>query len=174
MDPNDATCHFVPVEEVWDEIHEFFKVEKEELLKQLVGIPVAVEHIGGSTVPGSLTKIDVDIQVRVDRDNFQPVIERMKNYATVNHPNIWTDDRAIFKIREKKFETDYIVTVLGSESDACYPGVRDLLMSDPQLLKDYNNLKKSFEGKPYKDCRVAKKQFWIPVFRNRLGLKEVT
>jgi len=170
---DDTICHFVPIEDYWDEAKLFFQEEKNNLLKILDNFSVSIEHFGGSSIPGSLTKRDVDIQIRTQNKDFLQVVEKIKYYADIKRKDLWTENLALFKNDSKTFPVDYIITTNGSEAEQYYFGGRDLLLKDPKLLIEYNNLKKSFEGKQYKNYREAKTNFWRKTLKEKLGLKNV-
>jgi GrpB-like predicted nucleotidyltransferase (UPF0157 family) len=166
-------CHFIPSEEFWQEAEDFFHSEKQKLTELFKGFEVGLEHVGGASILGSLTKKDVDIQIIVRKDDFPEIIKILMLYAKVKNPDNWTENKAIFKGIEKSFSTDYLVSVLGTDAERQYRGARDLLKSDPELLKQYNDLKRQFEGKYYKEYRPAKKIFWENVYRDRLGIMDI-
>lgn len=169
---NEIICHFVPVETFWNEAQEVFQGEKNNLLKLLQGFYIKIEQYGGSSIPGSLTKRDIDIQIRVDEKDFKSIVKIINNYAEVKRHDIWTDKLALFK-NEKQFPLDYVVTINGSEEELYYFGARDLLLKNKTLLNEYNKLKISFEGKSYEGYRIAKKSFWQRVLKEKLGLSHV-
>ncbi|MEK7186950.1 MAG: GrpB family protein [Patescibacteria group bacterium] len=166
-------CHFTLSGEFWDETQEFFHSEKQKLMELFKGFEVKLEHVGGSSIPGCLTKKDVDIQVIIQRDDLPAIIEILKTYGKIKNPENWTENKAIFKGIEKSFPTDYLVTVLGTDAEYQYRGARDALKNDPLLLKRYNNLKRKFEGKYYKEYRPEKRNFWESFYRNQLEIKDV-
>jgi GrpB-like predicted nucleotidyltransferase (UPF0157 family) len=51
-----------------------------------------------------------------------------------------------------------MVTVVGSKYDDLYM-TRDALATNEQLKKEYNELKRQFEGKPYSEYKKAKMAF---------------
>jgi GrpB-like predicted nucleotidyltransferase (UPF0157 family) len=51
-----------------------------------------------------------------------------------------------------------MVTVMYSDYDDFYR-LRDYFIENPDVLKEYNDLKRKFEGKTYADYRKAKDEF---------------
>ncbi len=149
--------HFLPSEEIFEKADFIFN-ERKNFLTNL--IPEAdIQHVGSASVPRLVGKLDVDIQIRVDSLVFEKVIEIMKTTFLSKHPELWTDGFAIFKNKEElPIEVDYVVTVIGSKKDDFYR-VRDFFISNPEVAKEYNELKKQYEGKPYCEYRNAKAAF---------------
>lgn len=172
MIKDESICHFVPVETFWDEAQNVFQDEKNILFKLLDEFSIKIEQYGGSSIPGSLTKRDIDIQIRVEEKDFQDIVKIINNYAEGKRRDIWTDKLALFK-NDKQFPLDYVITINGSEEELYYFGARDLLLGDHILLEEYNELKKSFEGKSYGNYRIAKKLFWQRILKEKLGLSRV-
>jgi len=167
------TCHFFPVEEFWDEAKDFFKKESELLGNLLSGISVVFEHVGGASIPGSLTKKDIDIQIIVQKKDLSYVIEQLKKYGQAKNLENWNESKAIFNSKGKKFSTDYLVSVSETDAERQYWEARDVLINNPVLLKKYNDLKHSFEGKLYKDYRPAKKNFWETIYKEQLNINDI-
>lgn len=162
------SCHFFPVEKYWATAHEQFQGEKKNILRLLLGIEASVEHIGGTSVPGGLTRNDLDIHIRVAKKDFLTVVGRMKTYAEIKNSLLPLADETSFKSTGGGFFIDYTVTIFGSKSDKHYSTTRDLLINDPRLLQRYNKLKSSFEEASYVKYRAAKKKFWHKSLKERL------
>jgi GrpB-like predicted nucleotidyltransferase (UPF0157 family) len=159
MPADTEICHFVQAGEIKEEVESYFNKEIKNLRGLLGHLVVGFEHVGGTAIPGALTKKDVDIQIRISKEDFSKVIELMKTCNKIKKLEIWTQNKAIFKNKEKDFSTDYLVTVVNSDADVYYKA-RELLKNNSQLLSKYNKLKKSFEGKTYMEYRPAKDSFW--------------
>ncbi len=79
-----------------------------------------------------------------------------KNYTT-KHPELWKESLAMFS-NHQEYLIDLIVTIIDSKYDDYYR-VRDAFIGDPELLAEYNNLKRQYEGKLYAEYREAKMNF---------------
>jgi GrpB-like predicted nucleotidyltransferase (UPF0157 family) len=116
-----------------------------------------IQHVGSCAVPGALAKFDIDIQIRVKSAHFNKVVGVMENNFFLKHQELWTDEFAIFK-KNSEPPFDYMVTVIDSRYDDFFK-VRDFFLANPEMLQEYNKLKKECEGKIYSEYRDAKKAF---------------
>lgn len=55
-----------------------------------------IEHIGATAIPGTLTKGDVDLCVRVARAGFRAAADTLAVHFTTKQPENWTEDFASF------------------------------------------------------------------------------
>lgn len=154
MDPEDI-IHFLPSEEIFEKAKIIFEMQKKEL-EEIIPF-VDIQHVGSCAVPGMMGKFDVDVQIRSSFENFQKVVEILKEKYEHKHPEIWTDSFVAFS-NNKEYLIDLVVTVIDSKCDDFYR-VRDALIADEELLNEYNNLKRKCEGKKYEEYRNAKKKF---------------
>jgi GrpB-like predicted nucleotidyltransferase (UPF0157 family) len=153
---SEEIVHFLPTEEIFEKAKVVFENQKSELERILP--PVDIQHVGSCAVPGMIGKFDVDIQIRVTKEKFSEIVENLKKNYKHKHPEMWTSEFAIFS-NNKEYHIDLVVTVIDSRYDDFYR-VRDALIADPNLLKEYNNLKRKFEGKKYAEYREAKMKFF--------------
>jgi GrpB-like predicted nucleotidyltransferase (UPF0157 family) len=130
--------------------------EKHRLLLQKLFPTADIQHIGGTSVPGLLTKGDLDINVRIDQDQFHTVAEKLKNMYEINQPENWSDVYASFK--NDSLNLGIQVTVVGSDKDF-FVFHRDALQRDPKLVTLLNELKAAYEGKSMEEYRGAKGAF---------------
>jgi GrpB-like predicted nucleotidyltransferase (UPF0157 family) len=148
------TVRFKPSEEFKDKTDSLF-VEQKKILE--AKFPFAdIQHIGGTSVSGLLTKGDLDINVRVSAEDFKAVSEELKNLYKINQPENWSNIYASFKDDSKELGVQ--VTVIGSGKDF-FVVHRDELRKSPELVKRLNELKARFEGKDMSEYRTAKGQF---------------
>ena len=154
---NSRIVHFKKSEEIFDIAQKLFN-EQQALLKGLFGFDVDVQHVGSSSMLGALSQADLDIQIRVDPENFNAAVEMMQTYATAKHMEIWTDQFAAFMKKENELPTDYVVTIFDSKYDDFYK-VRDYLKTHPDVLAEYNALKQEYEGREYSEYSKAKVAF---------------
>ena len=143
-----------------DVLSDVEKVFSEEKIKILLLLPTAdVEHIGGTSIPGLLTKGDLDINVRVEAGEYGAAVEVLKSMYDINQSENWADgDYASFKSDKLKVDFGVQLTVKGAPHDF-FLKFRDILRANPALVGELNALKQSFEGKPMDDYRKAKGEF---------------
>lgn len=146
---------FIKEEDVRDKINALFISEKEKLQKLL---PYSeIEHIGGTSVKNSITKGDLDINVRVSKENFSKSVEILKKIYEINQPNNWTENFASFK--DDSRDLGIQLTVIDSADDN-FVKQRDFLNSNPEKVLELNKIKLSFEGKSMDDYRNEKGKFF--------------
>ena len=149
---------FKPSEEFLELAEEIFQQEKLRILEL---IPSAViEHIGSTAIPGSITKGDLDINVRVTKEIFDEAVEKLKTLYQINQPENWNDNFASFK-DDNNFNLPIGVqlTIIDSEYDD-FVSLRDLLISNQNLLEEYNQMKRKYEGRSMDDYRKEKSEFF--------------
>lgn len=151
--------HFYTSEEIFDKAAEVFTREKELLEGLISGSGVDIQHVGSCAIPGAMGKFDIDIQIRVPKEYFDHVLVSCKKQYLEKHPELWTPEFAIFMNPDTSVDIDYLVTVKDSIYDDFYWS-RDYLISHPEKLQEYNELKMKFEGKPYHEYRTAKQEFF--------------
>lgn len=151
--------HFVPVETIQKIANDQFKIQKAFLNKL---IPSAdIQHVGATSVPGSLTKGDLDIQIRVPKSKFVSARTVLSQHYKPNHQNdIWTEEFASFEnYANPAIPIGIQLTVQGSNYDEFYK-IRDLFINNPKLLKRYNAIKMQCEGKSSVEYRKHKRQLF--------------
>lgn len=128
-----------------------------------------VEHMGATAVPGSITKGDLDLLVRVSADDFADAIATLEGRYAIHQPENWTPTYASF-VEEEPSDVPVGVqlVVAGSDLDAAFVSIRSLLRSRPDLVQQSNELKRSFEGGD-PDEYVAAKQVFIEGLLRDLG-----
>ena len=95
---------------------------------------------GGSSVPGALTKGDVDLHLTVAPADFAATVTALRALYRVVHPEIWQDTLATFAV-DAQLPTGIAVTPAGSEHDHRFRRAWELLRADPALLAEYNAMK---------------------------------
>lgn len=153
--------HFVKTSDISEKIGKLFNEERKKLLDLF---PYAeIEHIGATAIPGTISKGDLDINIRVKPENFPKVIEVLKTEYDINQPENWTASFASFK--DDNRDLGIQVTVMNGPEDI-FVKQRDYLLRHPELVSELNNLKKSFEGKDMDGYRKAKE-----IFFNKINIK---
>ncbi|GGI11518.1 GrpB family protein [Gottfriedia solisilvae] len=141
----------------------FEKVEKTFLLhKKLIKklLPEAdVQHVGSTAVPNSLTKGDLDIQVRVTSEQFSISVQTLSALYELNEGSVKTDSFRAFKDDSTDPPIGVQLTIINSEFDFFWK-FRDVLLINDKYRKEYDDLKRNFEGKKMHEYREAKNEFF--------------
>jgi len=141
-----------------------FAREKERLSGLLPDVDI--QHIGSTAVPGTLSKGDLDINVRVTSEQFPVLIEKLKTIYEVNQPENWTNGFASFKNDFRELGVQ--VTVIGTLDD-CFVAQRNYFLNHPEAVTEYNELKRKFEGKKMNDYQKEKAKFFEALETSRLA-----
>lgn len=153
-----GTVSFHPTEEFLEKADKAFETEKDKIQDL---IPEAdVQHIGSTSIPGSITKGDLDINVRVQKEDFEKAVQVLKGMYLINQPENWTESYASFKDDGSTgIDIGVQLTVIGDKLDD-FLIARDILLKHPELLEEYNALKKKYEGKDMAEYRKEKGAFF--------------
>jgi hypothetical protein len=114
-----------------------------------LGVPGDLVLVGGCSVPGALTRGDVDLHLRVPPDAFGSAVERLREHYPVVHPDIWTATLATFDVPPSSPADPSVgiaATPRGSEHDLRFTRSWQLLAADPALLEEYNAAKLAGES----------------------------
>ena len=131
-----------------------------------------IEHVGSTSIPGALTKGDVDLLVRVEDNAFAAASATLQELYAVHQPENWTPTYASF--RDSKATDPPVgvqLAVTGSTDDALFGPFREALIRDPVLLAEYNELKLRHDGANYERYTKVKGEFVERVLA-RLGARD--
>lgn len=143
---------------------EVFLKERKRILRV---IPNAdIQHIGSTAIPGSLTKGDLDIQIRVKQKDFEKAQKALSRMYKPNKGNPPTKTYASFKDNGAKVPLGVQLAVIGSKEDN-FMVLRDALMSNKKHLKAYNELKNRYQGKSMRKYRKAKSKFVEEILKQK-------
>jgi len=146
---------FVKTSDISEKIEDLFQSEKTKLLKV---IPNAqIEHIGGTSVPGLISKGDLDINVRVESKDFNKATDILKILYLVNQPENWTESFSSFK--DDSRDLGIQLTILNSSGDH-FVSQREYLRIHPEAVSELNTLKMKFENANMQDYRKEKNKFF--------------
>lgn len=109
---------------------------------------------GALSVKGVLTKGDIDLHLRVNPRRFSAVVSRLCDLYEPVSRAVWAETLCVFAVPGDR-PTGLAVTPTGSEHDRYFTRTWELLRTRPELLCDYNNLKKEAYGDPSYDDRKA-------------------
>lgn len=118
-------------------------------------VPGELVLVGGSSVPGALTRGDVDLHLRVEPAAFGPAVERLRTVYDVVHPGIWQATLATFAVPGAPLPTGVAVTPAGSEHDVRFTVTWRRVAAEPALLAEYNALKTTGDDAGYEDRKSA-------------------
>jgi GrpB-like predicted nucleotidyltransferase (UPF0157 family) len=130
---------------------------RDEVARSLVeiGVPGDVVLTGATSIPGALTKGDVDLHLRVGPADFQDAVERLSRVYEVGSPHAWAATLAVFDVPRAR-ATGLAVTPVGSGHDVRFTTTWQALRRDPALLQTYNALKRRASGTDgYEDAKAA-------------------
>jgi GrpB-like predicted nucleotidyltransferase (UPF0157 family) len=143
---------------------EVFLKERKRILRVLPSADI--QHIGSTAIPGSLTKGDLDIQVRVKQKDFEKAQNALSKIYKPNKGNPPTKTYASFKDNDTKIPLGVQLTIIGSKEDD-FTALRDILVSNKKYLEKYNALKNQYQGKPIKEYRKAKGKFVEKILKQK-------
>lgn len=132
-------------------------VEAERAALRARGVPGELVWTGGSSVPGALTRGDVDLHLRVPPEQFGTAVDQLRRDHAVVHPEIWCATLATFAV-DAALPAGLAVTPIGSEHDVRFTRTWQLLRSDPRLLAAHNSLKveaDALDPEQYEDSKGA-------------------
>lgn len=133
-------------------------IEHEKIIKGQ--LPEAdIQHIGSTSIRNSLTKGDVDIQVRVLPEHFPKAVQVLSKLYLLNEGSIKNDFFRAFKDDSTDPPLGVQLTVIDSEFDFFWK-FRDILLINEKYQKEYDNLKRNYEGKEMDKYREAKNEFF--------------
>jgi GrpB-like predicted nucleotidyltransferase (UPF0157 family) len=140
---------FVRAELLFDEI-------SAELASILPGADI--QHVGSTAVPGSLTKGDLDIVVRVTREAFPDAEKAISARFERNAGSDCADGFSAFMDSSTDPEIGVQLVAIGSACDD-FLVWRDLLRANGVVRRQYDELKESYNGKSMDAYRDAKGKF---------------
>lgn len=133
--------------------NEFVQMWKGELPPSSV-----IEHVGATAVPGCLTKGDLDICIRVDRQDFAVAEAQLAQSLERNLGSVRSDEFSAFMDDKQHPPLGVQLVAKGSELDF-FVRFRDRLRESASLLSTYNDLKRRFAGRDMEAYRHAKADF---------------
>lgn len=119
-----------------------------------------IEHVGSTSIPGALTKGDLDLLVRVDDAEFAAAVVELRELYAVHQPENWTPTYASFVDPTAADPPVGVqLAVRGSADDLLFAPFRQALIDDPALLRAYNELKRAYDGADYERYTDVKGAF---------------
>jgi GrpB-like predicted nucleotidyltransferase (UPF0157 family) len=122
---------------------------------EVLGVPGEVVLTGAASVPGALTKGDLDLHLRVQPESFAAAVDSLSAVYRPTSLSAWAATLAVFDVPSAR-PTGLAVTPVGSEHDVRFRRAWLLLREDPALLEEYNDLKRaSFGNASYEERKSA-------------------
>jgi GrpB-like predicted nucleotidyltransferase (UPF0157 family) len=132
---------FAPTQSYLQTVQALFEQHRNKILNL---VPTAhVEHVGATSVPGLLTKGDLDLQVSVSRQDFERAVVILQTEYSNHQLENWTKSFASFNFEgDSKIPVGVQLAIEDSESDI-FVKSRDLLLARPEKVAELNRLKQS-------------------------------
>ena len=124
-------------------------------------IPYArFEHIGASSISGSVSKGDLDIFVGVEKNKFDITIEKLKVAHFYEKENTLRTDELCMMITDRyNYDVAIQVAVNGSQFED-FIKFRNFMQSRPDLVLELNQLKRDCSGLSSDEYRKIKSK-WV-------------
>lgn len=152
-----------------EDIQEHVKALLNQVLPRLAALaPRAdVHHIGATAIPGALTKGDVDVFVRVAREDFADTVAALGSKFEIRQRENWTPDFASFGEDQRYgLPLGVQVAVRGGTADFLIY-LRDHLRDRPEELRRYNELKQAHAARGARGYWEAKDVFLTEILARR-------
>ena len=138
-----VTKHVIvkPYEEAWAQN---FIAIKAELQDSLGNLPLRIEHVGSTSVPGLSAKpiIDIDVVIR-DDSMLNATISALQQIGYQHEGNLGIDGREAFKYDGKNHLQQHHLYVCTEDSAELkrHIAFRDYLTSHPEAIREYSRIK---------------------------------
>ncbi len=152
-----------PASDIYDQAQEILRAERARLLPVLRGAELLLT--GAVSVPGTITKGDVDLHLRVPRDGFAAAVEELSRRYRIVHRDIWTDAFATFELADYALPTGIAVTAIGDAHDDLFIGTWQRIANDPAALAAYNAMKERSAELDDAGYEAAKSAFFAELMR---------
>jgi GrpB-like predicted nucleotidyltransferase (UPF0157 family) len=159
----DKSVDFAPEQSFRESIGPLFARVEAQLSALLPGSDI--QHVGGTAIPGSLTKGDLDVQVRVTSDKYDAAKDVLSKLYRVNLGGFASEDAISFEDYSRQPSLGVHLTVIDGSADIQWR-FRDLLVASDALREEYDQLKRRFDGGSMAKYRDAKAMFVERVLRD--------
>src|SRR4051794_6734320 len=140
-----AELRFRPAAELWPLVDRAFQRHSREI--RMLVPSATVEHVGATAIPGSLTKGDLDMLVRVPAADLAHAAKTLRGRYAVDQPANWTETYASFSEEEEgELPLGVQLVAAGSLVDAAFSEIRRLLRARPDLVERANELKRRYQA----------------------------
>lgn len=104
-----------------------------------------VFHVGGTAIENSLTKGDVDIQVRVSANQFQQAKLLLASVYNISYEIVQTDFYCAFETRRYDLSLRIHLTIVGSQKDIFWR-ITKVLNSNLYFRIEFTEMKLRYHG----------------------------
>ncbi len=116
-----------------------------------------VHEIGSTAIAGVIGKQDVDLLVRCDSTDFAQACEILDAEFERNPTQFSSEEFQGYRVASE-FDVAIQVTVRGCTHDR-FLDFRDLMRGNPEIVEQYNALKRHWNGRSMAEYREAKALF---------------
>jgi GrpB-like predicted nucleotidyltransferase (UPF0157 family) len=123
-------------------------------------LPVArIEHVGSSSIPGAISKGDLDICVSVPAIDFVATLEKLQALGyTVKGDTLRTEQLCM--LQAPRQDISLAIQLIEKDSEfEFFHKFRDALLANPELVDRYNALKLKFSAQGPQIYRDEKAKF---------------
>lgn len=118
-----------------------------------------VDHVGSSAIHGAISKGDLDILVRINKEELESCIEKLKKLGFKEKQGTLRND-SLCMLYTDQYKEDVAIQLVARNSEfEDFLLFRDLLNSDPTLVSEYNALKEKSEDLTADEYRSIKSIF---------------
>ncbi|MFG1493056.1 GrpB family protein [Halobacteriovorax sp. GFR7] len=132
---------FYEAHEYQDKVNKIFKELESELSALLEHVRII--HIGASSIPGAVSKGDLDVFVGVNKKYFEPSLVKIKKLGYVEKEGTLRTPQLCMLVTDK-YNHDVAIQLVenGSEFED-FLKFKNLLSENPALIEQYNELKRT-------------------------------
>jgi GrpB-like predicted nucleotidyltransferase (UPF0157 family) len=127
-----------------------------------------IQHVGSTSVPGAITKGDLDVCIGVERAAFENADRVLGEHFARNVGSDRTASFSSFVDDGRPIPVGVQLVVRGGHEDF-FVRWRDLLRESPRVSRAYNDLKRRWRGQSHDSYREAKSTF----VERELGLADM-
>lgn len=144
-------------EDYSEHVNNLFAVLSKELRSILPN--ARIEHIGSSAVTGSISKGDLDVFVGIDHSYFNQALSLIKSLDFSEKEGTFRSDELCMLVTNK-FNYDVAVQLVSNGSEfEDFIKFRDLLKTNPEFVKEYNEVKLMAQSLDENEYRQKKSIF---------------
>ena len=155
---------FLAAEEYQPQLQQLFERIAADIRCHLAG--VRIEHVGASSVPGAISKGDLDVFVGVERKLFDQTVRILDKLGySVKQDTLRTESLCMLETDKYGIPVAIQLVENGSEYEM-FLTFRDMLRQDEDLLASYNLMKRRCTGVSEESYRTTKAEFIEGVLRS--------
>ncbi len=163
---NANSVNLVKYQSVWKNL---FNIEREAILSVCSVDPVQIEHIGSTSIPGLQSKPIIDIMLGIKKNQEKETIHQLKLIGYQYRANFNPDEWHFLSKGINEHITHHL-HICHYQSDFYNQHIhfRDIVLSNPKVLKEYQDLKQNLEMKYSNDRKSytqAKTEFILDVLK---------